>query len=104
MSEDGAMRMEAHELEMRWRSGGRFRLVALTFMRPSKPPKVGGQWPLITAAGYAADDGPQQVLIATEALPDEVYEAYPKDVVVVIPVHPQQAERSTQTAREVVAV
>ena len=104
MSEDGTIHMEAHELEMRWRSGGRFRLVALPFMRPATPPKVGGRWPLITAAGYAADGGPRQVLIATEALPDEVYEAYPKDVVVVIPVHPQQAERSTRTAREAVAV
>jgi hypothetical protein len=97
-NEPGAITMTAAELEMRWRSGGRFRLVSLPFMRPSTPPKVAGQCPLITLVEPTADEGPQQILVSTEALPDEAYEAYPGDKVVVIPVHPAAAQEQREEA------
>lgn len=98
MSDDGAIRMTAAELEMRFNSGGRFRLVALPFLRKSRPPKVGGQWPLITLVDYTDDSGPEQVAILTEALP-EAYGPFPGDMVVVIPVHPAGVSRKTEDAR-----
>jgi len=98
LSEDITITMPAAELEMRHNSGSRYRLVALPFMKPSAPPKVGGRWPIITMADYAADDGRRQVLITTEALPDEAYEAYAKDKVVVIPVNPAAVQTQEQQA------
>lgn len=104
MAEDNAIRMTAAEVHMRSNSGGRFRLVEMTYMEPSHPPKVGGQWPLIIEVWHDKAWRRPPILYSTEALPDEAYEAYPEDVVVVIPVHPQQAECSMQTAREAVTV
>jgi hypothetical protein len=99
----GPITMTAAELELRHNGGNRFRLVALPFMRPSAPPKVAGQWPLITLVEPTADEGPQQILVSTEALPGEAYEAHAGDTLVVIPVHPEQAARSTQTREAVSA-
>lgn len=99
MQEDNAIRMQASELEMRYQSGSRFRLVAVGRMRP---PRAGGQWPLITLVDYTDDDGPLLVVVLTETTPEEGYGARPEDVVVVIPVHPAEAVQSTQSAREAV--
>lgn len=98
MSEDGAIRMTAAELEMRHNGGGRFRLVAMLYMEPSRPPKVGGQWPLITEVCRDRAFLRPPILYSTEALPGEAYEAYPKDEVVVIPVHPAGVSRKTEDA------
>jgi hypothetical protein len=95
---DITITMPASELEMRHNSGSRYRLVAMPFMMPSAPPKVGGRWPLITAADYTDDNGPRQVLIETEALPGEGYEAYPNDKVVVIPVNPAASQTQQRQA------
>lgn len=96
MSEDsGTIRIKAQELEMRFNSGGRFRLVSLPFLRPPTPPKVGGHWPLITTACCTADDGPSQIVIETQT---GLYEAYPHDDVVVIPVNPTTVYKSQQVA------
>ena len=103
MSEDNAIRMQAQELEMRYQSGGRFRLVEMTYMKPSHPPQVGGRWPLITNVEQVKAWRRPPILYSTEALPGESYEAYPEDVVVVIPVHPEQASRTAQGAREAVS-
>ena len=99
MLEDNAIRMQARELEMRYQSGGRFRLVAVGRMRP---PRVGGRWPLITLVDYTDDDGPLQVVVLTETTPEEGYGARPEDMVIVIPVHPEQASRTAQDARKTV--
>jgi hypothetical protein len=92
-SESGTITMTATELEMRWQSGNRFRLVAMLYMTPSEPPKVGGQWPLITEVCDTGTRLRPPILYSTQAAPGEAYEARPKDKVVVIPVHPNVAMR-----------
>jgi hypothetical protein len=99
MHEDNAIRMQAKELEMRYQSGGRFRLVAVGRMRP---PRMGDQWPLITLVDYTDDDGPLQVVVLTETTPEEGYGTRPQGMVVVIPVYPEQASRSTLATSEAV--
>lgn len=100
MSEEGAIHMTARELEMRHNGGGRFRLVAMLYMEPSEPPKVSGQWPIITEVCNTGTKLRPPILYSTEALPGEAYEARPKDVVVVIPVYPAQAARSATRSSE----
>lgn len=101
-NDDTAIRMQAAELAMRHNAGNRFRLVEMTYMTPSRPPQVGGRWPLITDVWLDKAWRRPPFLYATEALPGEAYEAYPDDVVVVILVHPEQAARSMHAAREAV--
>lgn len=101
-SDPGPITMTAAELEMRHNGGNRFRLVAMPYMTPSAPPKVGGQWPLITEVCDTGTRLRPPILYSTQALPGEAYEARPKDKVRVIPVHPTQASRSTR-AREAVS-
>jgi hypothetical protein len=116
MSEDFTITMSAAELKMRHNGGTRYRLVAMPYMEPSHPPKVGGRWPLITHVTRDRDlfrmiylacklrRPPQgQIYFSTEALPDEAYEAYPGDNVVVIPVNEERATRSARDAREAVS-
>lgn len=100
MQEDNAIRMQARELAMRHNAGNRFRLVEMTYMKPSHPPQVGGRWPLITNVEQVKAWRRPPILYSTEALPGESYEAHPEDVVVVIPVHPEQASQAAQGVRE----
>lgn len=96
--EPEAIKMQAHELVMRFASGGRFRLRAMLFMLPSEPPKVDGDWPRVVFAEYANDGHEVPILFGTEALPGEAYEAYKDDEVMVIPIPPEQAARSLERA------
>ncbi|MFI7131555.1 hypothetical protein ACIBQ1_38175 [Nonomuraea sp. NPDC050153] len=97
-NEPGSIEMEVHELVMRFASGGRFRLIAMLYMVPSEPPKVGGQWPRVLFAEYVNDGHEVPILFGTEALPGEAYEAFPNDQVVVIPIPPAQAARELELA------
>ena len=94
MGKPGTITMTAAELEMRHNGGNRFRLVAMPYMKPSKPPKVGGQWPLITDVCDTGARLRPPILYSTQAAPGEAYEARPKDKVVVIPVRPHVASRA----------
>ncbi|MGW4800923.1 hypothetical protein ACWEPC_51740 [Nonomuraea sp. NPDC004297] len=103
-SEEGvAITMTAAELEMRHNSGNRFRLRAMPYMEPSEPPKVGGQWPIITDVCDTGSKLRPPILYSTQALPGEAYEARRNDKVKVIPIHPAQASRSARTAQTATA-
>lgn len=91
--EPSGITMTAAELEMRHNSGNRFRLRSMLYMEPSEPPKVGGQWPLITEVCDTGSRLRPPILYSTQALPGEAYEARAKDQVVVIPVHPKAVAR-----------
>lgn len=93
MSDSGAITMTVAELEMRHNGGNRFRLRAMPYMVPSEPPKVGGQWPIITEVCDTGSRFRPPILYSTQAAPGEAYEARPKDKVRVIPVHPGVASR-----------
>jgi len=92
-SEPGAITMTAAEMEMRHNGGNRFRLRAMPYMEPSEPPKVGGQWPIITEVCDTGSRLRPPILYSTQAAPGEAYEARRNDKVRVIPVHPGVASR-----------
>ena len=96
MSDDIAITISAAELEMRHNGGGRYRLVAMLYMEPSEPPKVGGQWPIITEVCDTGSRLRPPILYSTEAAPGEAYEARPKDKVVVIPVNPATTQKGQE--------
>jgi hypothetical protein len=86
LDEPGAVKMTAHELAIRFKTGQRFRLVCLPYTFPRTfPPRYGDQWPRIIEAGFAADPGRPVVGIAIERQAD-AYSACPGDHVIVIPV------------------
>lgn len=93
-SDPGAITMTAAELEMRHNGGNTFRLRAMPYMEPSEPPKMGGQWPIITEVCDTGTRLRPPILYSTQALPGEAYEARPSDKVVVIPVRPNSATRN----------
>ena len=91
--EEVAITISAAELEMRHNGGNRFRLVAMLYMEPSEPPKVGGQWPIITEVYDTGSRLRPPILYTTQASSGEAYEARRNDKVRVIPVQSGAATR-----------